>query len=142
VLNEVSHLTGGVPQGGFPKIPKIPKIPDIPFNPHEIPRAPVPPEIDVPLTFPQRQLQKFISDLDDGTFAKKQVKKAACGAMRDGISNADEKQAWRDRIYSYLPSFDSTTIQRVANAAVDNVAERLAAVGSDYGPVYVVACGI
>ncbi|MEZ0358267.1 hypothetical protein [Mycobacterium sp. SA01] len=147
MLNKVADLPGELQQGRFPKIPDIP-LP--PIKPNEIPKGgtdipPLHPDIPPPLpgqglSFPQRQLAKFIGELEEGTFAEKQVKKAACRAMRDQISDPDDKRDWMNRIYSYLPSNTTQAERWSLDPIVDNVAGRLAAIGSDYGPVYVIAC--
>lgn len=137
VLKEAEQISGGV-------LGELPGKVDLPtLRPTSIPTrgpAPVTPIVDAPLTFAQRQLAKYMQELEDGTFAKKQVKKAACSAMRDVIADPEDKRAWKRRIILHTSSLVSPADLRSLDPIVDNVAARLAAVGSDQGLVYVIAC--
>lgn len=138
-------LTAGCPwdeagpmiREGMDHIPgELPKPESPPLKP--------PPLFDQGLTFAQQRLEKFMLQLEDGTFQEKRVKSAACSAMRAAHDQIDpqDDQAWENRIYSYLPELpDDRTQLRVVHTAVHNVASRLSMAGSNYYPVYLRVCG-
>jgi hypothetical protein len=110
----------------------------------ESPPLKMPPIFDQGFTLAQQQLEKFMQQLEDGTFLEKRVKSAACSAMRAAHERSDPKdeQEWENRIYAYMPEPpNDRTQRRVVDSAVHNVASRLSMSGSDYYPVYLRVCG-